>query len=173
VQNGDFHLPNGVSLLAAGPFVTERTLVLMADHVFGPAMLAPLLTLSAQGEDSVLAVDRNIGAVFDLADATKVRMSGALLTDIGKRLHRFDAVDTGLFAVSPALIAALGSLDAPQLSDGVRLLAKRGLMRICDVTGGRWVDVDTQKARRHAERLLAQWGDALEAPAEGPPAFGA
>jgi choline kinase len=162
IANPDYHLPNGVSLAMAARFVSERTLVLMADHLFAPSMLAPLLTLDPAGDEAVLAIDRDLPTVFDLDDATKVRTEGASLVDIGKQIERYDAVDTGLFCVSPALVRLLLVLDAPQLSDGVRALARAGLMQVRDVTGGRWIDVDTPLARTHAEWLVRRYGDDLD-----------
>jgi choline kinase len=166
--NPSFDLPNGVSLRRASEFICRRTLVLMADHLFSASMLAPLVRLPEDGRSSVLAIDRALDTIFDLDDATKVRTRGGRLVDIGKRLPVFDAVDTGLFAVSPALAGALAGLRAPQLSDGVRLLARRGLMRTVDVTGGRWIDVDTPLARLQAERLLERCAGDLDAAAPLP-----
>jgi len=164
VENPRHELPNGVSVRAASRFVTERTLLVMADHVFSPRMVAPLCALDSLGDSTVLAVDRDLEGIFDLSDATKVGTNGTQLRDIGKQLRFFDAVDTGLFAISPLLCRALSVLDAPELSDGVRALAQNGLVDICDVTGSRWVDVDTPLARLHAERLLERLGDDLEEP---------
>ena len=161
--NDEFVKPNGLSVCAAESFVEERSLLLMADHVFQPWMLWPLVAQSPRGDDLLLAVDRDIDGVFDLDDATKVRTSGNRIADIGKTISPFDSVDTGLFCIPPMLCTVLGILDAPQLSEGVRALARGGMARVVDVTGGRWVDVDTPSAHAEAEKLLC--GEPEYAPA--------
>jgi choline kinase len=103
-------------------------------------------------------VDHDVNGVFDLDDATKVELRDTALVDIGKQLTHYHAVDTGLFAVGPALVSALHAFEAPQLSDGVRSLAKQGRMWVCDVTGSRWIDVDTPSARSESERMLLRFG---------------
>ena len=154
IENSQFHEPNGVSVCAASRFICERTLLVMADHVFAPEMLRPLVRQSCDGDELLLGVDRDIDGVFDLPDATKVRIIGSRIADIGKTISPFDAIDTGLFCISPLLCRVLAALDSPQLSDGVRALARAGLAHIADLTGGRWVDVDTPLAHAEAEKLL-------------------
>ena len=154
VENSAFAEPNGVSVCAASRFICERTLLVMADHVFAPEMLAPLVRQSCDGDQLVLGVDHDIGNVFDLPDATKVRIIGSRIADIGKTISPFDAVDTGLFCVPPILCRVLAAMSSPQLSDGVRALARAGLAHVADLTGGRWMDVDTPLAQAEAEKLL-------------------
>ena len=88
-ESPDPELPNGSSAARAFPFATERTLLLMADHVFAPSMITELARSSPRGNDTVLAVDRDLRAVFDLDDATKVRTDGARLVAIGKDLEDY------------------------------------------------------------------------------------
>ena len=112
------------------------------------------MRLSPDGDELVLGVDHDIGSVFDLPDATKVRIIGTRIADIGKTISPFDAVDTGLFCISPLLCRLLAGLESPQLSDGVRVLARTGLAHVTNLTGGRWMDVDTPLAQAEAEKLL-------------------
>jgi choline kinase len=156
IENRHYQAPNGLSVCAAETFIRERTLLVMVDHVFASSMLEPLVAQSRRGDELVLAVDRAVTRVFDLEDATKVRTQGSRIADIGKTVSPFDAIDTGLFCIPPLLCRALAALPAPQLSDGVRALARFGLAQVADVTGARWVDVDTPRAQAAAERLLSE-----------------
>src|SRR5215469_5666883 len=104
-------------------------------------------------EQVVLAVDRNIDRVFDMDDATKVRLNGDRIVDIGKNLERYDALDTGMFHCDPILFQWLersmknGNCS---LSDGMRLMAKNGTFKAFDIGEGYWQDVDTPEAFEYA-----------------------
>jgi hypothetical protein len=66
--------------------------------------------------------------------------------------------------ISPALMTELSHLSeggAPSLSDGVRALCRRGLMRAHDIAGRLWQDVDTPDAKHHCEWLLRAYGPEL------------
>jgi choline kinase len=148
----------GLSVLAAREIIAPGTVLAMTDHLVSPRLLERLVAATPRAP-LALAVDRAVGAVFDLDDATKVRTEGARIADIGKALSRFDAIDTGVFRVGPALVAALEDIvqrtgDA-SLSDGVRALAARGEAEAVDVTGCAWLDVDTPASLREAERLVS------------------
>ncbi|HEY3358875.1 MAG TPA: NTP transferase domain-containing protein [Polyangia bacterium] len=161
IENPEWEKPNGVSVLAARFFLKGRSFLLMSDHVFCPDVLSPLTRLDARGEGALLVVDPDIPRCFDLADATKVRRNGELIVDIGKEIDDYDAIDTGIFVVSPALMSELGRLESPSLSDGVRALCRRGLMRAHDIGGRLWQDVDTPETKHHTEWLLRAYGPEL------------
>jgi len=93
-----------------------------------------------------LAVDYDVRRVFDLDDATKVQVDEGLIRQIGKQLPRYNGIDCGLFACSPAVYDALGEsmVDGDcSISDGMTVLARRGALLALDVAGREWQDVDT------------------------------
>lgn len=161
VSNPRFRLSNGLSVLAARPAVGERPFFLsMSDHIFDPELIASLAAAELPAGGLVLAVDRKLDAIFDMDDATKVETDGDRIAAIGKQLADFDAVDTGLFACTPALFDAIAAIAAARpdgdcsLSDGVKALAARGLALVHDIGAGRWQDVDTPESFAHAEKLF-------------------
>jgi len=157
--NPDWHLENGVSVLAARERLRSRRFaLLMGDHVFEPGVLARLLQLQVGPDESVLAVDARAVAPEVAAEATKVRVSGDRITAIGKDLTSHDALDTGLFVCAPALFDALEvarRAGDTTLSGGIRQLAALGLMRAADVGAASWCDIDTLDDLVAAESLLA------------------
>lgn len=159
VENPEWRLANGVSVLAAGAFVRGPTLLSMADHLYDAAIPQALLAEPPGPGEAALAVDRNISGVFDLDDATKVRTEGDRIVDIGKEIPVFDALDTGVFSITEGLVDALTTARAERgdcsLSDGVRRLAAAGRMWAREAPGARWLDVDTPESLRHAERTFA------------------
>jgi choline kinase len=91
----------------------------------------------------------------------KVQTRGNRITDIGKNLRDYDAIDIGLF-VCPVEIfnyfervkSRSGTNDC-SLADGVRLMAGDDKVRAIDIGDGWWQDVDTPSMLRHAERKMS------------------
>lgn len=156
--------PNGLSLLAARAFVRERTLLVMSDQIAAPALVGKLCRSPAAGEKTILCVDRDLARVFDIDDATKVKLRGNAVVAIGKQLAAADAVSAGLFVMSPSLLDALDSRATPSLTEGVQIAADRGLVEAYDVDHQPWQDVDSPEMRHHAEWLLRVYGDELARP---------
>jgi choline kinase len=158
VENRDYHKENGISALSAHDRFHEPFLLLLGDRLFQPETVSSLLQQPLQEGEVILAVDRKIDRVFDLDNATKVRLEGEYVVDIGKQLPSYDALDTGMFLCTPALFGALESSVQNgdcSLSDGMRNLASRRRLRAFDIGEGYWVDVDTPLALAHAKNLLA------------------
>lgn len=165
LQNDEYEKPNGTSLLKARRFITEPTLVLMSDHLWSPDVLSAVASYPVTDRESVLGVDRRVDACFDLDDATKVLVEDDRIVEIGKALGQYNAIDTGMFLVTPALLEALDSVNGSEgcsLSQGVAILAADGRMKAADVGAATWIDVDTPEAHAEAERLLDALGEDLE-----------
>ena len=177
-DNPAWERPNGLSVLAARSFVTERTLLVMSDQIAAPHLVREMAQQPCEGELTVLAVDPDLSRVFDFDDATRVKLWDHKSRDkrvsaIGKDLADHDAVSTGLFVMSPTLVACLDDLAKnkdPSLSEGVSEAARRGLVVAHDVAGAIWQDVDSAEMRLHAEWLLRVYGDDLLHPGALPAA---
>jgi choline kinase len=157
VDNPHWQEGNGTSALAAAPYLDGPFLLLMCDHVFDPAILQELCTAGRHTEACLLAVDRRIEAVFDLADATKVQLRGQAITAIGKELTHFDAIDTGLFVCQPMVFKALAQARADgdgSLTGGMRRLIDEQRLRAVDIGNRFWCDIDTPQSLEYAERIL-------------------
>lgn len=146
--NPEWHLENGVSVLAARQrLLASRFALLMGDHLFSAPMLTQLLREPIEADESALAIDSRPVPPAVAKEATKVRLSGSRIVAIGKDLVVYDALDTGLFVCAPSLFDALvESREAGDttLSGGIRRLAARGLMRGVDVGDAVWHDIDTR-----------------------------
>jgi choline kinase len=156
-HNPDWHLENGVSVLAARGRLRSRFALLMGDHLFEARVLRQLLRAPVDLGESLLAVDSRPTAPEIADEATKVRLRGSHIMAIGKTLTEYDALDTGLFVCAPSLFGALESARAQgdtTLSGGIRILAARGLMRSFDVGDATWCDIDTIEDLHSAESLL-------------------
>ena len=164
VRTADWSRPNGFSVLtgadAIGP---QRHLLMMADHLFDPALVAT--TIAAPAAPLVLAVDRRLdNPLVDMDDVTRVRTDipdspDAAIVAIGKHLPDYDCFDCGVFAVDgrfhDALRASLAAGGAGSISAGVEALAATGGARTVDVGDCWWLDVDDPRALDQAEAALA------------------
>jgi len=167
-DNPRFDLKNGVSVLAARPYLLgERFILSMADHVLGDevmelagAHVPPLL-------GATLLVDWKLASIFDMDDATKVLAEDAGLgpteqkiARIGKTIPDYNCVDVGVFVCTTALMDRIAEFYAEHgdasLSEGVQALALTGRMTVLDIGQGFWQDVDTPEMLAHAELELAR-----------------
>ncbi len=188
VRVKDWRDGNGASALAAmealladaqgeaseGPGETLSFWLAMCDHLLDPAMAEEMLRKPLPSGAVRLAVDRNLAAIFDPADATKVRLEereGELfIRAIGKDIPQWQAVDTGLFLCTDGMMHALRRAredgDEMSLSAAMRRLATENGALAADVSGARWLDVDTPEALAEAERRLlnAERGKAHDGP---------
>ncbi|WBH16953.1 phosphocholine cytidylyltransferase family protein [Sphingomonas radiodurans] len=159
VATPDWSLANGHSVLtgaaAIGP---EPHLLMMADHLFDPAIVAK--TIAAPAAALTLAVDRRLdNPLVDLDDVTRVRTEGSRIVSIGKHLADYDAFDCGVFKVDKrfhdALRRSIAHGGAGSISSGVEALAVTGGARVVDVGDTWWLDVDDPRALAQAEAALA------------------
>ena len=157
LHNPRYNEPNGLSLLCARGSVTGPFLLLMADHLLDPRTIARLLRERREARRHAIAVDLKTDLVFDLDDATLVRQQDGLVRGIAKRLPDANAVDTGLFLLTPDVFDAADAsvrLGDASLTGAVAVLAERQAIDTWDVGAARWIDVDTPEAAANAEQLL-------------------
>ncbi len=153
----DHREPNGVSVLAATDALAGQDAVLaMCDHLVLPALYRRMAT-AGSGNGLRLGIDRRLGHPWvDPEDVTCVATNGSAIVAIGKGLEPHDAYDTGVFAISPRLGAALATLASPSLTEGVRMLAVENRADVVDCSDIDWIDVDDAAALAHAERWMSQ-----------------
>ena len=157
--NEHYDLQNGVSVLAAEPYVGEGPFLLtMADHVLGDTLMEKAGRHQPPEQGTTLLVDYKLDTIFDMDDATKVRVQNGRPVEIGKKLREYNCVDTGVFVATDGLMQALSTVYEAEgdaaLSDGVQRLMEDGRMRTLDIEDGFWQDVDTPQMLAHAEKKL-------------------
>ncbi len=160
IHNDQWEKENGLSVLRARHTLgDEPFLLLMADHLFEPALVRTLLTVSRLDEGVLLAVDRNLAnPLVDLDDVTRVAFdNGNRIQTIGKGLTNFNGFDTGVFLCTPAIFDALeksaGEQGDTTLSGAIQILAEKGKAQAVPVDQF-WIDVDDEAAFRRAEQAL-------------------
>jgi choline kinase len=159
IHNPEWQKQNGVSVLAAKPHLHAPFLLTMGDHLFGPLIVDLAIAESDLNRLNV-AVDRKLDAIFDLADAMKIKTKGDHVAAIGKELDDYDAIDTGLFVCSTDIFDYLERAKARSggndcsLAEGVREMAADGRVRVIDIGDAWWQDIDTPEMLAAAEKVL-------------------
>lgn len=158
IRTPDWNLANGHSVLTgAGAIGPARHLLMMADHLFDPAIAAA--AIAAPPAALTLAIDRRLdNPLVDLDDVTRVRTAGDRIVAIGKHLGEYDAFDCGMFAVDgrfhEALRRSIADGGPGSISAGVAALAAEGDAHAVDVGDAWWLDVDDARALAQAEAAL-------------------
>ncbi len=158
VRTPDWQLPNGVSARTAALRAGGApALLLMCDHLVEPALYARIAEMGL-GDDALrLGIDRRLGHPWvDPDDVTCVATAGDRIVAIGKHLSPHDAYDTGVFAVGMGFFDALAGLDAPSITDAVRVLAANGIAGTIECSDLDWIDVDDARALDAAETWLTR-----------------
>src|SRR6266404_3863988 len=169
IHNAEWKKQNGISVLAARPHLHAPFLLTMGDHLFG-SLIVDRTVQNADLEVLNVAVDRKLDAVFDLADAMKIKTGADRVVAIGKDLKDYDAIDTGLFVCSTEIFDYLERAKCDgdcSLADGVRAMAADGKVRAIDIGDGWWQDIDTPEMLAAAEKAL---GDSRHRFTPGPAA---
>jgi 1L-myo-inositol 1-phosphate cytidylyltransferase len=165
IDNPDWRLKNGISLLAAAPYVKSPFLLTMGDHLFDEAIV-DLLLKQQQPDRLNVAIDRKLDSILDLDDAMKVQTQENRVIAIGKDLQDYNAIDTGVFVCSPEFFSYLAKAKRDgdcSLADGVRAMAADGLTHGIDIGDAWWQDVDTPEMLARAEEHLRAAGRQPEA----------
>lgn len=159
VRTADWSRPNGFSVLTGADAIGgERHLLMMADHLFDPGLVAAVI--ASPPAALTLGVDRRLGnPLVDMDDVTRVRTDdGGRIVAIGKHLADYDCFDTGVFAVDArfhdALRGAVAAGGSGSISDGVNALAAVGGAITVDIGDAWWLDVDDPRALEQAEAAL-------------------
>lgn len=159
IHNDEWRKSNGLSVLKARGHIRDNFVLMMADHIFDPAIMLELRGIPLNSDEVVLAVDTRVkhNDLIDLDDVTKVKCENGRIVRIGKSLESFDAFDTGMFLCTPALFSALEhSIQAgdSSLSGGIQNLADLGKARVMDIGPRLWIDVDDEPALIKASRII-------------------
>jgi len=158
IQNDDWKKENGFSVLKARDILKQPFLLLMADHLFDPAIIRSLQEHTLSDGEVLLAVDTDKNnPLIDRDDVTKVHIKDGDILNIGKTIDDFNAFDTGIFLCTPALFEALEYAceihNDTTLSAAIRGLAEKNKAKSVQ-TQGFWIDVDDEKAYQKAEKTV-------------------
>jgi choline kinase len=154
VENEEFMLGNARSIWAARAVVDGPFLLAMSDHLVEPD-LARALVEDADGRCR-LAVEHTHAADDRAGEATLAHVLDGRVIDLGKSIPEWNALDTGLFWCTPRIFDAMtGCMRDGEAGAVFASLARTGELDAVDVSGRRWMDIDTVEDLRLAGEMLA------------------
>ena len=152
----DWQLGNGASTLSAKELTGNQPFYLsMGDLLFDSEIGRRLRRLPLAEGEACLAADRDRDALFDPQDVTGVKLVGRKVIEIDNDMQSWDAAVLGLFLCTADLFDAIEKAAARnryELADAFKELATAGRLHAADVTGHKWLDVDSPEAHLEAER---------------------
>ena len=169
LQNDNWEKDNGLSVLKAKDVINENFILLMCDHILSEEIIRKLKN-NEMDDQVILAVDSKIerNHFVDHNDVTKVRTKDGKVVDIGKNISEYNAFDTGAFLCSPAIFKAIEKSvenGDTTLTGGIKLLARKGKVKTCEIDGHYWIDIDDGVKLKQAEEHLMNIS--LKKPSDG------
>jgi len=166
LYNPDFELGSIKTLQVALSHLDDDFLLMNADHIYPKRMLATILA-KREGIMAICDFDRSL-----CADDMKIRRSeDNRITAISKQLDRCDGGYIGMTWCSRNMLetyrtAIERTLDQKSASANVEavldlLSSEDERVGICDVSGHKWLEIDTQDDLNHATNVLRNDPDFL------------
>jgi CDP-L-myo-inositol myo-inositolphosphotransferase len=158
VECENFEKGNGVSLAAGAKSSEEPFLVAMADHVMLVDTIREFIKkIDENPEKPQLATDPDVGHVFDVDDATKLKSEEGKIVALDKKLAHFNGIDMGLFYFPKGFgekIQAQVDAGANTVTDMVNGIIQKEDFLSVPLKDAVWQDVDTLKMAREAEKRI-------------------
>ena len=153
VENREWQKGNGISVLAAEKAVGSGAFILsMSDHIISVSALQQIV--NHPSSKNLLLVDPKVNEIFDIDDATKVKVDGSRIIDIGKQINDYNCIDCGIFRLNQRFFESMRKqlkLQKDSISASVIGLIQNSDMEAVRINeDDYWIDIDTPEAYHHA-----------------------
>ncbi|WFO76001.1 NTP transferase domain-containing protein [Desulfurococcaceae archaeon MEX13E-LK6-19] len=139
VVNTRPELGNGYSLYLALPLLhTNRFIVSMSDHVYTPSIIDAL----KKSLSTVLGGD-STPKYIDVNEATRIQVEDECVVRVGKNITPYKYVDIGVHVLEKTLPFNECLKEPYEFSQLLTCFASKRVIRVVDVKGSPWADVDT------------------------------
>ncbi len=141
---------NGYSLILAQELIEDdKFIVVMGDHIYSEDFVRK----AVKGKG--LIVD-DLALYTDKEEATKVLCREGRVEDIGKRIERYNAYDTGFFVLSRDVFEAAQRVAQRSSKVTMSDIVKEAKLECTLVSGEFWTDVDTPEDLERARKSLVR-----------------
>lgn len=148
---------NGYSVLCAKQHVAGPFLMLMGDHLIHYPILKPLLQQD-NSHIGILEVVDSDAWYMSPEKSTKVFISNQRIKDSGKKIEKFNALDTGFFILTPDIFPVLEKnkqQGKTEWNDCVMHFLHQGIPTF-DIKSNFWVGINTEEEYKHALNVLKE-----------------
>ncbi len=157
IINDEWEKGNGISVhLTRSETSGEPFILSMADHIVPVSALKRII--ESRKSANLLLVDPKVETIFDIDDATKVKLENDDIIDIGKEISDYNHIDCGVFRFTERFYLAMErALKAGQESISAavnQLIASNDMKGVLLEEHETWIDIDTPEAYKHAVEKL-------------------
>ncbi len=157
ITNNEWDRGNGLSVhLTRDKTDGEPFILSMADHIVPVSALKRII--DSPETANLLLVDPKVDVVFDIDDATKMKLENDKIIDIGKEIAEYDHIDCGVFRLTERFYRAMErALEKGEESISAavnQLIAGDDMKGVFLESHESWIDIDTPEAYRHALEKL-------------------
>ncbi len=161
VENTEWDKGNGLSVYKVKEAVNNESFILsMSDHIVRPEAVAKII--SSPESANLLLVDPFPKEIFDIDDATKVRVENDFLVQIGKEISDYNCIDCGIFRLNNNFFTAFENAlltGKDSISAGISQLIDQRIMKaVFTDKPFQWLDIDTPEAYAHAKENISSFG---------------
>ena len=153
----DWEKGNGASFLAILDKIKhEQFYLLMVDHLFNDEFYKTILKYKINNK-SCLIISRTLSSLNDFNDATKVKVGGDKIRDIGKSINDSNGFDTGFFILNSDEFNSVNKLSVRKklsLSGVIQELVQQKKLHFIEVSEDSWFDIDTNQDLLNAKNYL-------------------
>ena len=153
----DWEKGNGASFLAILDKIKhEQFYLLMVDHLFNDEFYKTILKYKINNK-SCLIISRTLSSLNDFNDATKVKVGGEKINDIGKSIKDSNAFDTGFFILNSSEFNNVSKLSVRKklsLTEVIQELVQQKKLYFIEVSEDSWFDIDTNQDLLKAKNYL-------------------
>ena len=153
----DWEKGNGASFLAILDKIKhEQFYLLMVDHLFNDEFYKTILKYKINNK-SCLIISRTLSFLNDFNDATKVKVGGEKINDIGKSIKDSNAFDTGFFILNSSEFNNVSKLSVRKklsLTEVIQELVQQKKLYFIEVSEDSWFDIDTNQDLLKAKNYL-------------------
>ncbi|MFW6002371.1 MAG: NTP transferase domain-containing protein [archaeon] len=163
LQNPDYHKGNIYTLVKARPYLTDDFVILNIDHLY-PTHLARMIRETGSGIWAVSDFDRPLSQDDMKIQVVGDTRQGMRVKAISKELDEYDGGYCGITIVRGKDIEMFNKAFDKVLSHGrdqavvedvlCQLANDNQFPKVLDISGIRWLEIDTQEDLANAERIL-------------------
>ena len=153
IVNDEWERGNGLSVHLTRPQTDGEAFILsMADHIVPVSALKRII--QSQKTANLLLVDPKVDTIFDIDDATKVKIEDDNIVNIGKEIEEYNHIDCGIFRLTNRFYEAMErALEKGEESISAavnQLVADNDMKAVFLEDHENWIDIDTPEAYKHA-----------------------